>query len=136
EHDGKFEGMLTSWLCQAGFEPPMLTLAVKKERPVLASLGAGAKFVVNVLSKNNMDVFKNFAKPHEEGLDRFAGLRVCNDCDAGPVFTDAVAYMACKVDKQVEAGDHYVIVAEIVEGKVFTSEQEPMVHLRKSGFQY
>jgi len=134
--DGGKDGMLTTWLVQSAFDPPMLSLAVKKERPILAHLQKGAAFSVNVLSKKNMDVFKNFAKPFTEGLDRFEGLSIDSGIKSGPVFKDCVAFMSCQVHDKVEAGDHYVVVAEITSGGLLASEEEPMVHFRKNGFQY
>jgi len=86
KHDGVPDGMLTTWIAQAGFEPPMLSLAVKNDRPILQNLKKGTPFVVNVLSKKNMDIFKNFAKPHTEGLNRFEGLEV--DTEKAPAEID------------------------------------------------
>src|SRR6202020_1081672 len=73
---GERDGMLTTWLVQSAFDPPMLSMAVNKERHLLANLQKGHGFTVNVLAKKNMDIFKSFAKPHTEGMDRFAGLAV------------------------------------------------------------
>jgi flavin reductase (DIM6/NTAB) family NADH-FMN oxidoreductase RutF len=114
----------------------MLSVAVKKERPILESLKKGNQFSVNVLSKKNMDIFKNFAKPYTDGLNRFEGLTVSTAIASGPVFSECVAYMACRVHELVEAGDHYLVLGEILSGAVLHSEEEPMTHLRKNGFQY
>jgi len=136
KRDGQFDGMLTSWICQASFEPPMLTVAVKKERPIFASLQVGSDFVVNVLSKNNMQIFKNFARPYSEDFDRFAGLKLDQNSKSAPIFSDCIAYMICTVQQIVESGDHHLLIAEILQGSAINPEDEPMVHLRKSGFQY
>ncbi|MBS2001873.1 MAG: flavin reductase family protein [Candidatus Obscuribacterales bacterium] len=136
KHDGVPDGMLTTWIAQAGFEPPMLSLAVKNDRPVLQTLKKGAPFVVNVLSKKNMDIFKSFARPHTEGLNRFEGLSVDMERAAAAVFPDAIAYMACQVHDLVAAGDHSLVIGEIVDGAGLNIEDEAMVHLRKNGFQY
>lgn len=135
-HEGVPDGMLTTWIAQAGFEPPMLTLAVKSDRPILGTLKKGAPFVVNVLSKKNMDIFKNFAKPHSEGLNRFDGLDADMNLAPAAVFPGAIAYMSCRVHEVVAAGDHHLVVGEIVDGSALNVEDEAMVHLRKNGFQY
>lgn len=132
--DDQRDGILCSFIGQAAFSPPMISVAVKKERPILAKLQDGARFVVNVLSKNNMDLYKNFAKPWTEGLDRFAGLAV-RDTVAGPVLSQSVSYLECLTRSVVEAGDHYLVIAEITDGEML-NEFEPMIHLRTSGFQY
>lgn len=136
KHDGVPDGMLTTWIAQAGFEPPMLTLAVKNDRPILQTLKKGAPFVVNVLSKKNMDIFKNFAKPHTEGLDRFESLETDMNRAPAAVFSGAIAFMSCQVHVVVAAGDHHLVIGEIVDGAGLNVDDEAMVHLRKNGFQY
>lgn len=136
DRNGERDGMLTSWICQAAFDPPMLTVAVKKERPLIKHLEVNSQFVVNVLSKTNMDIFKNFAKPYQEGLDRFADLALDDKGCTQPVFKECVAYLLCQVKQLVESGDHYLVLAEIIDGASLNQNAEPMVHLRKDGFQY
>lgn len=136
ERKGERDGMLASWVMQAAFDPPMISVAIKHERHLLELLGVGQQFTVNVLSKNNMDIFKNFARPYEEGLDRFQGLKINGDKEAGPIFEDSVAYLKVVTRTMVEAGDHIIVLAEIFDGGMFDGETGPMVHFRKNGFQY
>jgi len=136
ERNGQRDGMLTSFLNQMAFEPPMLTLAVKKERHILNDLKDGTNFVVNVLGKANMDLFKSFAKPHVEGMDRFEGHDAAIDSNGNPYLSGAVSYLSCAVRKHIEAGDHVIILAEITGGALLNVDNEPMTHLRKNGFGY
>lgn len=136
ERDGQRDGLLASWISQAAFEPPMLSVAVQKNRHLLELLGVGKRFTVNVLSKENMDLFKNFAKPFEAGTDRFEGLALGESGEAGPVLANAIAYLDCITRTMVEAGDHVLVIGEIINGGMLKAEAEPMVHLRKNGFQY
>jgi flavin reductase (DIM6/NTAB) family NADH-FMN oxidoreductase RutF len=129
------DGMLATFIGQVAFEPPMISVAVKRDRPILAKLTPASRFNVNVLGKKNNDIFKNFAKPFAEDLDRFSGLKV-EDKSGGPVLLECVSYVGCRLVSVAEAGDHSVVLAEVVEGAMLDGEQEPMVHLRKSGFQY
>jgi flavin reductase (DIM6/NTAB) family NADH-FMN oxidoreductase RutF len=136
ECNGEPEGILMTWIGQAAFEPPLISVAVKKGRPILEHLSKGTRFSLNVLSKKNMDVFKNFAKPHLPPAERFAGLALLPKGSFGPIFSSVVAYMNCSVSDAHEAGDHFLIVAEVVGGEVLDPAAEPMSHLRKNGFQY
>lgn len=133
---GKCDGMLTTWVQQTSFKPPMLMIAVQNQRPILQNFLPGEKFAVNVLSKHNMDIYKSFAKPYVEGMDRFAGLRVSDQHETGPLLLDSVAYLGCSVEKIIEAGDHCLVLGEIIDGFIVNADAEPMIHLRKNGFQY
>lgn len=136
ERNGERDGLLASWVSQAAFEPPMISVAIQKSRHLLELLGVGQKFTINVLSKDNKAVFKNFARPFEPGLDRFAGLSLAASGKAGPVLADAVAYLDCVSRTLVETGDHVLLVGEVISGGLLHGDAEPMVHLRKNGFQY
>lgn len=129
------DGMLATWIGQCAFEPPIITVGVKQERPILSKLNTGSLFVVNVLGKKNNHIFKNFAKPYAPDVDRFADLSV-SDKHAGPVLNDALAYMSCTVIGQAPAGDHVLVLAQLMDGALLNGDQEPMVHLRSNGFQY
>jgi flavin reductase (DIM6/NTAB) family NADH-FMN oxidoreductase RutF len=132
------DGMMASWVAQAGFAPPSLVVAVNKTRPIKDALNVGDMFAVNVLSKRNMDIFKAFAKPHKVGEEdnRFAGIELVASAADAPAFKEAVSYMVLKVTSTTDASDHILVVGEIVDGELLNSADEPMVHLRKDGFQY
>ncbi len=133
--NGKEDGMLTTWIQQISFEPPAVLVCVKEGRPLLDELNENDVFVVNVLSKKNMDIYKSFAKPFDPAINRFNGLAILNDCSDGPVFADCVAFLSCKVSKIIKAFDHRLVLGEVIDGAILNSE-EPFVHLRSNGFGY
>lgn len=100
---------------------------------MLKRLTVGTKFAVNVLSKTNMDIFKAFAKPHNDG--KFDGLDLVDGAEC-PVFANCVSYMIAEVKATLDGGDHMVVHGQIVDGAALNVQDEPMTHLRKDGFQY
>ncbi|MBK9143702.1 MAG: flavin reductase family protein [Candidatus Melainabacteria bacterium] len=130
------DGMLATWIAQAAFAPPMVSIAVNRSREIMPRLKEGSHLAVNVLSKNNMDIFKAFARPFQEGMDRFEGLDCGEDSKGSPYFSKAVGYMSVQITGFAEAGDHVLVLGEVVDGAVLNGDDEPMVHLRKNGFQY
>lgn len=136
ERHGLRDGLLASWVSQAAFEPPMISVAIKKERHLLELLGVGARFTLNVLSKKNMDVYKSFVRPFTQGMDRFSGLKLLPSSEGGPIIAEAVAFMDCVTRTMVEAGDHVIVIGEVIDGGLLQADNEPLVHLRSNGFQY
>jgi flavin reductase (DIM6/NTAB) family NADH-FMN oxidoreductase RutF len=62
---------------QASFDPPGLSVAVKKDRAAEALLAVGSKFVVNILAEGKeKPVIKQLLKSFKPGEDRFAGLEI------------------------------------------------------------
>jgi flavin reductase (DIM6/NTAB) family NADH-FMN oxidoreductase RutF len=129
-------GMLATWIAQAAFEPPMVTIAINSERPILKDI-EGKVISINILSSQNMDVFKAFARPSKgEHDDRFDNLDTTVNPDGATAFAGVVAVLNCVVSQSVPAGDHVVVLATVRSGKTIKSDAEPMTHLRKNGFQY
>ena len=131
---GKKDGMLATWVSQAGFEPPSLVVSINKQRDILKAMTIGARLTVNVLSNRNMDIFKAFAKPNNP--EKFDGLELKENTMAGPVFAQAVSYIDLQVTSISEAGDHVLVLGEVVDGELLNGQDEPMTHLRKDGFKY
>jgi 3-hydroxy-9,10-secoandrosta-1,3,5(10)-triene-9,17-dione monooxygenase reductase component len=136
QQDAEKHGVMATWVNQAAFEPPTITAAFNKERHFLNFLDKDVKFTVNVLSNKNMDIFKAFARPGKENDDRFDGLELLPNTNAGPVFAKVVAYLDCQVRQIIDAGDHMLTLATVIGGDVIHPDLEPMTHVRKNGFQY
>ena len=128
--------MLASWVSQATFNPPGLTVAVAKDRAIESLLFKGNNFVLNVLPENqHIPLMKHFLKPFAPGEDRFEGVATEEANNGSPILTDALAYVECQVANRMECGDHWLIYAEAEQGKVL-QEGVTAVHHRKSGTHY
>ena len=128
--------MLASWISQATFNPPGLTIAVAKERAMESLTHKGDKFVVNILGEGNQQLQKHFSKAFKPGEDRFAGLNVREANNGCPLLMDSLAYLECRVGDRMECGDHWVVYGVAEDGKVLQPEGVTSVHHRKSGSFY
>jgi hypothetical protein len=68
--------MLASWVMQAGFAPPLISVAVAAGRELLAALRDGQPFAVSVLAESQRGLLARFGKPPVDGDDPFAGLAI------------------------------------------------------------
>jgi flavorubredoxin/flavin reductase (DIM6/NTAB) family NADH-FMN oxidoreductase RutF len=130
--------MVASWVSQASFEPPGITVAVAKDRAIEALLQVGDRFVLNILREDNhQQLLRHFLKRFPPGADRFAGVSTLDGAAAGgPVLGDALAYLGCRVAQRLEGPDHWIIYAEVEEGNVADTEATTAVHHRKVGNHY
>ena len=129
--------MLASWVSQASFNPPGLTIAVAKDRALESLMHSGSGFVLNVLKEgNHLGMMKHFLKPFSPGEDRFAGVETEEAENGSPALTDALAYVECSVNSRMECGDHWLVYATVDNGKVLNNEGVTAVHYRKTGTHY
>ncbi|MUG97807.1 MBL fold metallo-hydrolase [Scytonema sp. UIC 10036] len=129
--------MLASWVSQASFNPPALTVAVAKDRAVELLTHSGNKFALNILKEgNHLGLMKHFLKPFGPGQNRFVDVATEEAENGCPILTDALAYMECTVTNRMECGDHWLIYATVKNGKLLDNEGVTAVHHRKSGSHY
>ena len=129
--------MVASWVSQASFSPPGLTVAVAKDRAVEALLHVGDGFALNVLAAGRENgAMKQFLQPFAPGADRFAGLELEHTPTGQPVLPEALAWMECTVKQRMECGDHWLLYAEAQAGAVLDSSATTAVHQRRSGANY
>lgn len=129
-------GMLASWVMQAGFEPPMVTVAVRTGRYLADWLSQGTGFALNVVGHEQHELLKHFGKGFEIDQPAFAGLAVERSPAGLPVLSSALGYLECAPRGQIDSGDHRVFLAEVTSAHIADSETRPMVHLRKNGMHY
>ena len=129
--------MVASWVSQASFSPPGLTVAVAKDRAVEALLHVGDGFALNVLAAGRENgTMKQFLQPFAPGADRFAGLELERTPTGQPVLPEALAWMECTVKQRMECGDHWLIYAQVGSGALLDAEATTAVHQRRSGANY
>lgn len=128
-------GILASWFQQASFEPPMISIAVRKGRPIEKIIDQSGHFTANILGEADaQEMFKHFAKGFELDELAFEGLRI-RSAPHGVIVESCLGYLGCKVVSKVPAGDHNVYLGEIVDAASLKSGPA-YVHLRKTGLSY
>ena len=129
-------GMLASWVMQAGFDPPMISVAVKQGRYVGDWITAGEPFVLNVVSESQTSLLKHFGKGFDPGAPAFEGLAITHCARGVPVLKDTLGHLECEPIRHADSGDHRVFLAKVVRGKLSDADGKPMIHVRRSGAKY
>lgn len=135
---GQTTGMLASWVQQASFEPPQLTVAVNKSRYLIDWLQQGAAVTINQVAKGDGTLFKHFGKGFDLGADAFSGVDSCPGVTGLPLLKAAVSSMEGVVSARMEAGDHVIFLVTVTNAVAHRvgADVEPYVHVRKNGFNY
>jgi flavorubredoxin/flavin reductase (DIM6/NTAB) family NADH-FMN oxidoreductase RutF len=129
------QGWLTSWVSQATFNPPGLSIAVAKTYSE-ALPNPGTPFALNIL-KEGSNLKRYFLKPAASaGNDRFSSLDTHPASNGCLVLDEALAYLECTVQNRMECGDHWLLYATVENGKVLETVGVTAVQHRKSGTQY
>ncbi len=134
EHAGRATGVLASWVQQASFDPPLVTAALRRGRPIVELIEGSRGFVLNVIGDPPTALFKQFGKGFSLEEDAFAGLDI-EATPAGPRILSCPAHLVCRVRDRFSTGDHDLFLAEVIAGDG-DSAVRPYVHLRSNGLSY
>ena len=134
-HEGRREAMLASFIQQAGFDPPMIVTAIQHSRPINRMIRESKQFAVSIMGKDSKKSLQRFWQGVPDEGDPFQGLDTSlHDTDI-PVLNDAVGFLECKLRGATEAGDHWIVIGEVVNGGR-VEVGEPFVRIRTNGFDY
>lgn len=128
---GEPRGLTCSAVCSVSLEPAMLLVCVGNHSNTLPVLQERGSFVVNFLADDSYDIALKCAS---KASDKFSDVRwrSSKHADGAPILIDNVAaYAECQVHETVDAGDHVIFIAKVVDGALYSS-REPMVHARGS----
>ena len=117
KQESQINGMVASWVSQVSFSPPLVMVAVEKERYSHQMITAGKVFAINILStqqKKEVPLFKGTHKPEE----KFFNTPYTTKNTGAPIINDAIAYLDCVLRGQFAPGDHTLFIGEVIEGDV------------------
>ncbi len=127
--------MTANWVAQASFEPPMIMLAVEVDSQSLRVIQAAGVFALNVLASGQRELAGQLGRASAKRPDKLVGLvSHPGPATGAPLLDAALGWLECRVMGAVPAGDHVVLVAEVVEAGV-QAEGQPLT-MAEAGFRY
>jgi flavin reductase (DIM6/NTAB) family NADH-FMN oxidoreductase RutF len=127
-------GATVSWVSQASFRPPMITLGIRKGGHSHALLSEGAAFALHMLSHDQKDIAERFFKPVQCDERTIGGLEFELGATGAPILKALPAFVECKVVDSLSHGDHTIFLAEILEAG--TRGDAPALSLRDTPWHY
>ncbi|MGE5609197.1 MAG: flavin reductase family protein [Bacillota bacterium] len=135
-HEGNGDAQLASWIQQAAFEPPCITVALGRTRSILPIIRGSGRFAISILGEADRGLMKRYARGVQAGEDPFADVRTLNSPGGIPVMAEALGYLDCSVLRCCEFGaDHDLVIGQVMAGELL-KEAKPFVHIRNNGFHY
>lgn len=134
-HEGVDRTMLASWVMQAGFAPPSVTMAVAASRDLLTAIAGGTPFVITILGESQRPLLARFGRPVASGEDPFAGLDIVRSPCGAAALASGAGWLECRGTAQAAGGDHVIIVAEVTAAGNGSGEPA-LVHTRRNGLRY
>ncbi|MFE0819763.1 flavin reductase family protein [Streptomyces sp. NPDC058807] len=107
-------GFTATSLTSVSAEPPLLSFGIGTGSSSWPAVSSAEYVGVHVLGEHQEEVAATFAR---SGADRFAAPTAWRDGPEGvPVLDGVLAWLVCRVVARVPAGDHRIVLAEVLSG--------------------
>lgn len=110
DESGAPTGMTANSFNSVSLDPPLIVWSLRTNARTFPVYANAKRFVVNILSEEQIDVSKRFAK---SGPDRFDGVAVTKGIDGIPLIDGCAAYLECRTEATYPGGDHLLFLGRV-----------------------
>ena len=125
--DGQPHGVTISSFTSVSLQPPLELICIDHRSRIVQHLTLGHSFAINVLSHDQHEISNRFAR---QQAHRFSGVAWHTGLTGAPLLDGAAAILECNLYQSIEAGDHLIILGEVVGG--VCSDRPPLLYFRSS----
>jgi flavin reductase (DIM6/NTAB) family NADH-FMN oxidoreductase RutF len=113
-------------------EPPLVMVAIGKERSIHPIIARTRRFGVNILGEDSQALSDCFAgAPSNLPREAFCNADYALGEAGLPVLESAIAYLSCEVTQVIEAGDHTIYLGLVIETGCRDEVGWPLLYFRR-----
>ncbi len=118
-------GLTANSFTSVSLEPPLILFCISKSSGSYEAFMQTTDFAVNLLTKDQAEAAKHFAS---KILDKFENIDYSISKQNNILLNNSLGYLELKKHATHEAGDHSIIVGEVITGKI-DKNIEPLQYL-------
>lgn len=123
----RLHGMTASSFAAVSLQPPLILVSLEKGSHTRELVLAAGAFVVNILAEDQEHVARGFS---QAGHKPFAHTPHRVAANGGAILDDVLAWLECSVHRTVDAGDHDVVIGEVVASDA--RDGSPLVYFNRA----
>jgi flavin reductase (DIM6/NTAB) family NADH-FMN oxidoreductase RutF len=125
--DGNLHGVTVNSFSSVSLDPMLVLVCLNQASRAVGLIERAGAFVVNVLSAGQQNVSRWFAnQDRPAGSAMFDGVPLEPGVTGCPVLADAAASFDCRLRHSYRAGDHLIVLGEVV-ALVHRPQLEPLI---------
>ena len=119
-----FCGSTITWVTQTSFEPPMISVCIKRDSGTFHIVKNRKEFVLNILGHKQKNLAASFFKSTIVNNSLINNYEYFIENDL-PVLKAAPAFITCKVIDIIEKGDHPLFLSKLTNA-IVNNETKPL----------
>jgi 3-hydroxy-9,10-secoandrosta-1,3,5(10)-triene-9,17-dione monooxygenase reductase component len=127
---GIYKGKVHGFTCQSfsalSMDPPLVMLAVSKASVSWPPISKSRRMSISILAEDQGNLARQFAV---SGVEKFKNVDFRLSDLGLPLIDGAQAYIECEIKRRISAGDHIVVIGEIL-NLVSTNSWSPLIYYR------
>jgi 3-hydroxy-9,10-secoandrosta-1,3,5(10)-triene-9,17-dione monooxygenase reductase component len=124
--DGAPCGLTANAVASVSLDPLLVLVCMDRTSVTHGCITEGGTFAISVLSSEDEELARRFA--HSNRVGRFDGVELKESSTGSPILSHALAWMDCRVSQVHEAGDHSILVGEVL--SCDARDGEPLLFFR------
>src|SRR5215472_16214047 len=130
--EAQWNAFTANWISQVSFEPPLVVVSVENTSVSLPIIRRTGHFAVNVYSADQRELSGQLGKSLAKHPDKLANVRRGTGESGCPVLQEAEAWVECRVEGELPAGDSTLMLGRVV-GAHVQRRDDPLT-MRAAGF--
>ncbi len=126
DDEGRDYGMTVSAFSALSLTPPLVLCCIDRQAAMHEVLGRTQQFTVNILASPQEALSRRFSDL--DAQERFEGIGFSRGPSGAPILDDVLAYLECRLVRQLDGGDHGIFVGEVE--TAVTQELRPLLYYR------
>lgn len=132
----QIEAFIASWVMQISFEPLLIAVAMKDDRPVYQAISQHKAYCINIVDDNHTQILKPFWHGYDSDHPPFDQLDHTISSLGNVILSDCLAAIEMELVDIQKPGDHQLVIGKVQQSQIIKEKNKPKIHLRSSGLSY
>jgi flavin reductase (DIM6/NTAB) family NADH-FMN oxidoreductase RutF len=120
-------GLVATFVNPASIVPemPRVVVGIAKTHETWSRIQESGAFAIHLVDESQLELVWRFGLQSSRDADKFDGLQTSRGATGSPILSDAVAWLDCRVESQLDTGDRTIFLAEVV-GSAILRDARPL----------
>ena len=110
--EGRPRGFTANSFTSVSLDPPLVLVCIAHTAGSYPLFSTTRHFAINILSEEQRAISSRFAS---KDADKFAQVQWQSGRTGSPLIAGTVAWLDCRTEQQIDAGDHLILVGRVVD---------------------